>query len=309
MTQCTRWSALVAFSLVAAGALAQQAAPVRVCLPEDSEPYSTLQQGQPRGLDVAILQAAVQRLGRAFQPVWFESRYDSQGNDSLDARALLAANACDLVAGVPLYEPHLAPMIAEKARTPDYPGAQPLRQRPWQTLVPVTGRAPYRASALTLIAREPNDAAVAALESLRGRSVAVRAGSMAALALAGWRSGALASSIRGYNLRDDLLGAVAAGRADFALVDIAVWDRYRAAHPQTALSRTAFEHPLKINIGVLARSTDEPLLRDVETAVVAARAAEEIAAMASAAGATWIAPVAPVVRPTLSLRDFLSAGG
>jgi hypothetical protein len=259
-------------------------------------------------LDLEILKAAVQRLGRLFQPVWFESRYDNQGNLSLDARALLAAGVCDLVAGVPLYEPHLAPMIADKARTPDYPGAKPLRQRPWQTLVPVTGGAPYRATALTLIAREERDASIAAIDALQGRSVAVRAGSMASLALAGWHSGAVASSIRGFNIREDVLGAVAEGQADLALVDIAVWDRYRAAHPQSALRRTAFEYPVKINIGVLARSTDAILLRDVESAMAAAQAAGNTAAAATAAGATWIAPVAPIVRPVLTLRDFVSAG-
>ena len=293
--------------LLVSGALAQET-PVRVCLPEDSAPYSAKESGQGRGLDLDILKAAAERIGRTFEPVWFESRYDKEGNLSLEARALLAAGVCDLVAGMPLYEPHLAPMIAEKARTPDYPGAKPLRQRPWQTLVPVTGGAPYRATALALIAREEQDASVSAFEALKGRPVAVRAGSMASLALGGWHSGAIASSIRGFNVREDVIGALAGRQADFALVDIAAWDRYRTAHSGTTLRRTAFDYPVKVNIGLLARSTDEILLREMESALAAGQAVGSSGTSATAAGATWIAPVKPIVRPELTLRDFVSAG-
>jgi ABC-type amino acid transport substrate-binding protein len=195
-------------------------------------------------------------------------------------------------------------MMAAKARTPDYPGAKPLRQRPWETLVPVTGGAPYRATALALIARDEQDASVTAMAELAGHPVAVRAGSMASLALGGWHGGAIASSLRGYNLREDVLGALDDRQADFALVDMAVWDRYRAAHPQLTLRRTAFDHPVKINIGLLARSSDEPLLREIESALATLPAAGLTASAAATAVATWIAPVAPTVRPMLTLRDF-----
>lgn len=303
------WLTLAGSALVAGSALAQGSPAMRVCLPEDSAPYSWVERGHGRGFDMEILEAASRQIGRSFEPVWFESRYDKEGNGSLDARALLAAGVCDLVAGIPLYEPQLAPMIAEKARTPDYPGAKPLRQRPWQTLVPVEGGAPYRAASLALIARDGRDASVSEFAALRDRPVAVRAGSMASLALGSWHNGAIASSIKGYNVREDVLGALDLGKADFALVDVAVWDRYRLGHPETPLRRAELDYPVKINIGLLARASDGALLHDVETAIRAVQAGASLSTAAGRHGVTWIAPVIPIVRPVLTVRDFVLAGG
>lgn len=291
---------------LAAAAAAASAAPLRVCMADDSAPYSARERGRATGLDVTLLDKVAEQLGRELQLVWFEGRYGKEGNLSLDARALLAAQACDLVAGVPLYGPQLAPMIAIKARTPDYPGAKPLRQRPYQTLVPVVAGAPYRASALVLVGRAGDNAA-RSLDDLQGRSVAVRAGSMASLALGAWRGGTLAAAIRGFNVLEDVLAAVESGAADVALVDIALWDRHRAAHPDTRLALTGYQHPVKINIGMLVRSSDEALLQSVDAAMSPVTA--DAPALAAGQTATWVAPVLPTVRPTLTLRDFAAPGG
>lgn len=304
LAPCAARAAACALALAAWAAVA---APLRVCIADDSAPYSAREGAQAAGLDVALMQAVAGQLDRELQLVWFEGRYDKEGNLSLDARALLAAQVCDLVAGVPLYAPQLAPMIADKARTPDHPGARPLRQRPYQVLVPVVGGAPYRASALVLVGRSGAQPA-RSLDELRGRRVAVRAGSMASLALGAWQGGVLAPAIRGFNLREDVLAALEAGEADAALVDIALWDRHRAAHPGTPLAPTGYEHPLKINIGILARSSDEPLLRSVEAALGRVTAAGT-AGLGGGQTATWVQPVLPTVRETLTLRDFAGPGG
>lgn len=296
-------AAAVLSTLLASGV---HAAPLRVCVPEDSAPYSTVERGKAHGLDVALMQAVAKRLDRPLELTWFEGRFDKEGNLSLDARALLAAGACDFVAGIPLYEPHLAPMIADKARTPDYPGAKPLRQRPYQTLVPVKGGAAYRATAMVLVGR--SGSAARGLEDLQGHSVAVRAGSMASLAVGAWRNCALASSIKGYNLREDVLSAVETGEAEYAFVDVAVWDRYRSQHPATVLVQSGFEHPVKMNIGLLAKASDADVLEHVSAAVAQELAASQVSALSRQEQATWILPVAPVVRPLLTMRDFASPG-
>lgn len=300
---CAAW--LGAFAMNASGAAGTE--PLRLCMAEDSEPYSAVDNGQARGFDVAMMRAVAERIGRGLELVWFEGRYDKEGNLSLDARALLAAGACDLVAGIPLYEPHLATMIAERARTPDYPGAKPLRQRPYQALVPVVGGGPYRATAMALIGR--GAPSVSTLDALQGHTVAVRAGSMASLALGAWRGGILSSSMKGFNVREDLLAAVEAGDADHALVDVALWDRYRSLHPTTRLAPTGFEHPVKINIGVLARSSDAELMGAVSAAIAQEVSSLHAAQLAERQRATWIRPVEPVVRSSLTLRDFVTPGG
>jgi len=297
-------AAAVLLPLLAAGA---HAAPLRVCMPEDSAPYSTVEKGQPHGLDVALMRAVAKRLDRPLELTWFEGRFDKEGNLSLDARALLAAGACDFVAGIPLYGPHLAPMIAEKARTPDYAGAKPLRQRPYQTLVPVKGGAAYRASAMILIGR--SGSALRGFEDLQGHSIAVRAGSMASLAVGAWRNGTLAPSIKGYNLREDVLSAVESGEAEYGFVDVALWDRYHSHHPATALSPNGYEHPVKLNIGLLAKASDADALDVVATAVAEELATPQVSVLSQQEQATWIMPVDPVVRPSLTVHDFVRPGG
>lgn len=292
------------FALAVAGGA--RAAPLRVCMPDDSAPYSTVERGQGHGLDVALMGAVAKRLDRQLELTWFEGRFDKEGNLSLDARALLAAGACDFVAGIPLYGPHLAPRIADKARTPDYPGAKPLRQRPYQTLVPVMGGAAYRATAMVLVSHRGE--AVRGLDDLKGHSVAVRAGSMASLAVGAWRGGALSSSIKGYNVREDVLSAVESSQAEFAFVDVAVWDRYQSQHPETALVRSGFEHPVKMNIGLLARKVDAGALEVVSDAVAKEIDSSQVSELSRQARATWILPIEPMVRPSLTMRDFVSPG-
>jgi ABC-type amino acid transport substrate-binding protein len=146
------------------------------------------------------------------------------------------------------------------------------------------------------------------LEDLQGHSIAVRAGSMASLAVGAWRGGALASSIKGYNLREDVLSAVEAGEAEYAFVDIALWDRYRSQHQATALVQSGFEHPVKMNIGLLAKASDADALDQVSAAVTQELAAPQISLLSRQEQATWILPVAPVVRPSLTISDFASPG-
>lgn len=308
---CGLRSLCVAATLATAGATAQGQNDrlLRVCLPDDSAPYSSVEQKRGTGLDHDLMEAVAARLGRDFEPLWFESRFDKEGNLALEARALLAAGLCDLVAGFPLYAPHLAPSTAEKARTPDYPGAKPLRQRPWQTLEPVTAGAAYRATALLLVPAKASDANVSSLASLQGRSVAVKAGSMASVALGGFKGGVLASSIKGYTSREDVMSALDQQQADFALVDVALWDRYRQAHPSSAFKPAAFNYEVKVNIGLLARASDESLLREVEAVVNEELAGGRVAQYAGRNAATWVPPVVPLVRPVMTLRDFVDAGG
>jgi hypothetical protein len=59
--------------------------PLRVCLPEDSAPYSWVERNRGAGLDHDLLAAVAARLGREFEPLWFESRYDKEGKGGMPA--------------------------------------------------------------------------------------------------------------------------------------------------------------------------------------------------------------------------------
>lgn len=105
-----------------------------------------------------------------------------------------------------------------------------------------------------------------------------------------------------------MLSAVETGEAEYAFVDVAVWDRYRSQHPATVLVQSGFEHPVKMNIGLLAKASDADVLEHVSAAVAQELAASQVSALSRQEQATWILPVAPVVRPLLTMRDFASPG-
>jgi hypothetical protein len=132
---------------------------------------------------------------------------------------------------------------------------------------------------------------------------------MASVALGGFKGGILASSIKGYSSRDDVMSALEQQWVEFALIDVALWDRYRQAHPASGFKPAAFDYEVKVNIGLLARASDESLLRQVEGAVYEELTAGHVAQYADRNAATWVPPVTPLVRPIMTLRDFVDAGG
>ena len=77
-------SLYVLTSLVAVGVVAHAEAdkPLRVCLPEDSGPYSSVERNRGAGMDHDLMGAVAVRLGRGFEPLWFESRFDKDRIES-----------------------------------------------------------------------------------------------------------------------------------------------------------------------------------------------------------------------------------
>ena len=110
---------------------ATQAAPFTVCMAADNAPLSHLVGGQPRGLDVRIAQAAASLLGRPLQVVPFETAYEKESALVHEVGALLASGVCDAASGFPLLTGDLGPPSRATSRTPDYPGAQRKRERPF----------------------------------------------------------------------------------------------------------------------------------------------------------------------------------
>ena len=72
-----------------------------------------------------------------------------------------------------------------------------------------------------------------------------------------------------------------------------------------AVRRTGYVHPLRINIGFVAREESAPLVAAANRVIDAARASGDLQRWTEASGATWIAPAEPDVGGPIGLPDLM----
>jgi ABC-type amino acid transport substrate-binding protein len=277
----------------AAAVAADSPAPLKVCMADGNAPLSYRVNSEPRGLDVALAQAIASETGRPLEVVFFESEYERDKSLVHEVNALLSSGVCDLATGYALFASDLGAPTRASARTPDYDGAKPRRQRP------------YEAAAMGVITREAG-LRVDTLADLQGVRVGAVSGTMAGSALIFYRNGILTKGLVTLSQREDLLAALEAGRFDATLTPLSRYDAYRLAHPNTKIVRAAFVHPLRINLGVVGLESEPATIAAADRAIERALAGGELARWAEAAGASWIRPVPPDVQPAFTIGSLRS---
>ena len=120
-----------------------------------------------------------------------------------------------------------------------------------------------------------------------------------------FRSGRLRPQTVSLSRTDDALALLEAGRFDATLVTLDRLDAWRLAHPATALQRTAYLHPFRINIGLVARDDAPQVLAAADRVIERALASGELARWTAEAGATWVAPAEPSVAAAVGLADLV----
>ncbi len=305
------WSAGLRPTLVVAVVLLAPAAsraeppkPLSVCMAEDNAPLSRAERGAVHGLDVRVAEAVAAALQRPLAIVPFESKYESDSTLSHEVNALLSSGVCELASGFALLRSDLGPPSRPVARVPDYPGAPRPPQRPWITLGTLESSRAYHAAAMALVVRDGarRDATLADLGDARiGAISGTLAGSIVSL----YRNGKLRPSMVTLSQRQDVLEELEAGRIDAALVAIDRLDAWRLAHPATPIMRTGYVHPLRINIGFVARAEAHDLLAAVDRVIEGATSGGELQRWHASAGSTWIAPLDPQVGATVGIADLV----
>ena len=289
----------------AAAAAADSPAPLKVCMADGNAPLSYRVNGEPRGLDVALAQAIASEAGRPLEVVFFESEYEPDKSLAHEVNALLSSGVCDLATGYPLFASDLGAPSRASARTPDYDGAKPRRQRPYVPLGRVAATRAYQAMAMGVITREPG-LRVDTLADLQGVRLGAVTGTIAGSALIFYRNGILTKGLVSLSQREDLLAALEAGRFDATLTPLGRYDAYRLAHPNAKIVRAAFVHPLRINLGVVGLESEPATIAAADRAIEKALADGELARWAGAAGASWIRPVPPDVQPAFTIGSLRS---
>lgn len=277
--------------------------PLSVCMAEDNAPLSSAERGVVRGLDVHVAEAVAAALQRPLAIVPFESKYESDSTLSHEVNALLSSGVCELASGFALIRSDLGAPSRPVARVPDYPGAPRPPRRPWITLGTLASSRAYHAVALALVVRDGprRDATLADLGDARiGAISGTLAGSIVSL----YRNGKLRPTMVTLSQRQDALEELEAGRIDAALVAIDRIDAWRLAHPATPITRTPYVHPLRINLGFVARAEASDLLAAADRVIDRAIADGDLQRWHASAGSTWIAPVDPQVSAAIGIADL-----
>jgi len=217
--------------------------------------------------------------------------------------ALLASGVCELATGFALFASDLGAPERPAARTPDYDGAKPRRQRPFVPLGRLAATRAYQAMAMGVVTRDPA-LRVQTLADLQGMRVGAVTGTMAGSALVLYRNGILQKGLVTLSQREDLLAALDGGQFDATLTPLSRYDAYRHAHPGTQIVRAAFVHPLRINLGVVGLESELAPLAAADRAIERALADGALARWAEEAGVSWIRPEPPDVQPAFTINSL-----
>ena len=274
-----------------------------VCAADGNAPLSHRQNGEPRGLDVEVAKAIAAELGTSVKWLFYESEYDRDRTLAQEVNALLSSGACELASGYALFASDLGAPSRPTARTPDYEGARPRRQRPFILLQNLSATRPYYAMAMGVVTRDAS-MKVDTLADLQNVKVGAVTGTMAGSALMLYRNGLLQGSLVTLTQRENALEALDAGRFEATLASLTTYDAYRLRNPATRLARAAYVHPLRVNLGFVGLEKEQDLLAAANQVIERARANGQLERWAQAAGATWIAPRPPDVVSGFGVQDL-----
>ena len=276
---------------------------LKICLDEDLPPLSAHHRGKPdSGFDVALAGAVAEKLDRPLKIQWFESKLDEDSSPALEANALLSDGRCSLVGSYALTKDSLVVPGVKTAKLPDFDGATIADRRGRRIPLGVlTPSQPYLYSSLTIALgakamEKAPDRRIAGIGDLAGLRIGIESGTLADAVLMTFDNGRLIDNITHLVPgRDDLLGSLDRGDLDATLLDLRRLDAYRAAHPDSKIAASGYYYPIGINRGYVGLDSDPALLAAVNKALTDLQGSGTIAALAQAAGLTYLPPREPAI--------------
>lgn len=295
----------MAFPLATLAGAAAAATPLTVCVAENNPPLSYLAGTAVQGLDRRVAEAIAAELDRPLKLIPFESKYEADSSLTHEVNALLSSGVCELASGFPLLANDLGPATRATARVPDYPGAKRPPLRDWVPLGTLVPTQAYHTVALGLLVRDSARAS-ATLGSLGNARIGVIAGTMAGTAVTLYRGGQLRAQLVSLSRNQDAIAQLNAGQFDATLASLDRYDAWRLTHPDSAVQRAAYVHPLRINIGFVALAEKTPTLAAANRVIARALGSGELERWSAATGTSWIAPQDPQVGHAIGLPDLVS---
>jgi ABC-type amino acid transport substrate-binding protein len=299
-------AALIVTLTASARPAAAEEETLRVCLNENTPPYSFHEGKEAGGFDLAVAEAVAKRLGRTLAVQWFETGIDADSSLTLQANALLSDGRCQLIGGYPLFRLTLGRPRVENARLPGFEGAKPDDRRRRVTLGELVPTKPYHFAPLTVIlGGSAADKSITSLADLAGLRLGVNQSTLSDAILMRYGAGKYVDHITHFIPgHSELFPRMESGDIDATLTELRRFDDYRNKHPDTKLKATGYFHKIGFNMGYVGLGTDQPLIAAINAAIADLIAKGGLPAIAKSAGMTYVPPTEPDVLEGISIVDF-----
>ncbi|MGH1429862.1 MAG: transporter substrate-binding domain-containing protein [Neptuniibacter sp.] len=278
---------------------------LRVCLQEDSAPYSYKIKTEKKGFDVDLVSEIAKKMDRTLKLVWFEGEVERESSDALDANALLSKGKCDLVSGYALFEGSLGRPPVEKSRLPDIEGEP--RSKKWITLGVLTASTPYLNAPFTILTNQNSgiNEDISDLRELKGYKLAGLHGTLPHLIMMSSNKGYLANDLNNLRWVDDIYGRLDEGNFDAILTELHKFEHYQQLNVAEGIKRTKYRHPLSFNLGFVALEEKSELLRQVNLQIHKMLKSGDIEKISQRNGISYVAPTRPYVLRRDVLMSYL----
>lgn len=222
---------------------------------------------------------------------WYESESDNDSNPARQVNALLSDGRCQLVLGYPLFARTFERPQARRSKLPDFDGAKPEDRRRWVPLSALAASRSYRFDPLVVVLG-PGAAGheVRSLADLKPLRLVAEERTLPDAVLMAYGGGALIGRVTHVVPGPDLFAGLERGGYDAAVVELHRIDLYRSQHPDTRLRSSGHYHSVGFNVGAIGLAGEAPLMAEVDAALGEMLAKGELAALARAAGLTWLPP-------------------
>ena len=293
--------ALAGAIAVAMAAVPAAGAELKVCLEEDSPPYSYKFGKKKGGFDYDVSMELASRLGRSLTVQWFETENDEENIPKLEANALLSAPLCHLIGGYPLLESALGGSQHQTFRLPDHDGQKRSERGKLIKLRVVTASNPYNRMVYAAIVGPAIKGPVKTLNDLKGVRIMSEVATLPSYLLMRHDNGTLVDNTEHISPWKKLFKQLDAGKADATLVGLHRYERYRFRNPETKLRFAGYTAPLGFNLGFAALTSSKDLLAQVNKTLADMTADGTLEKLASKNSMTLVAPQKPNVMGKLKL--------
>jgi len=290
------------------GILATIAAPdakakeiLKICLEEESPPYSYKFGKNIGGFDYQLAQELAARLGRDLTIQWFETENDEENIPKLEANALLSAPLCHLVGGYPMLKAALGSAPQGKFTLPDHEGQKRSERLKLIDLGVVVPSLPYNRSVYGVIVGPAVTGDITSLDDIAGLRIMSEVATLASAILMRHDGGRLVDHTSHVSPLEGLFKQMNAGKADATLVEVHRFERFRFRNPDTKLRFSGYIVPIGINFGFAALDTSNALLDDVNRVLEELAAAGTLEDFAAANHMTLFEPQKPFVTERIVL--------
>ena len=292
--------ALAAVLVLASAAPGRADGTLSVCLDRASPALAKDGEGA-QGFDLATGRALAQRLGRSLVVQPYESETDNDSNPARQVNALLSDGRCQLVLGYPLFAGMLDRPQEQRSRLPGFDGARPGDRRRWVQLSALAASRGLRFAPLVVVLG-PGAAGreVRSLADLKPLKLGSEERTLPDAVLMAYGGGTLISRVTHMLPGPELFAGLERGDYDAAIVELQRFDLHRSQHPGTRLQSSGHYHSIGFNIGAIGLASDAPLMAEVDAAINEMLANGELAALARAAGLTWLPPREPNVSTAIT---------